>query len=244
MPFMNRRTHPALATAKTPVSPVNRLLGLPFFRSLESAALARLATGVSEFNARSGTVLYRRGDPCRGLYIVVFGQVKLALGTPQGSEKVVELVGPGGCFGGSAVFLDQPHVMSAETLADSQLVMIPKAAVLAELERTPGFTRNFIESISRRLQFLIGALEDCMLHSGAERVISYLLHRLPAGGADGEITVTLPAKKGIIASQLNLTHEHFSRILRDLATRGLIVVEGRNVRMPDVRQLHACLDGG
>jgi CRP-like cAMP-binding protein len=97
--------------------------------------------------------------------------------------------------------------------------------------------------LSHRLQHLIGALEDCMLRSGTERVIGYLLNRLPADAAKGGGTVTLPTKKGIIASQLNLTHEHFSRILRDLATGGLIAVEGRNVRLPDIGRLHARLNG-
>ena len=232
---------PAVATA--PCTPVDRLLGLPFFRGMEGEALARIAAGVSEVNAGSGTEIFRRGEPCRGLHIVDYGQVKLALATAHGSEKVVELVGPGGCLGESSVFLGRPHVYTAEALIDTRLVMVAKAAVLAELERTPEFTRNFIASMSKRMQHLMGALEDCMLRSGTERVIGYLLHQLPADAACGAITVALPAKKGIIASQLNLTHEHFSRILRDLATRGLIVVEGRNVRVPDIGQLHVSLNG-
>ena len=227
----------------TLVSPVDRVLGLPFFRGLDDGAMARLSSGVSEVNAGSGTVIFRRGEPCRGFYIVVSGQVKLALETPQGGEKVVELVGPGGCFGESALFLDRPHVLTAETLADTRLVTVAKATMLAELERTPEFARSVIASLSHRLQHMIAALEDCMLRSGTERVIGYLLNQLPADAADGEGMVTLRAKKGIIASQLNLTHEHFSRILRDLATGGLIEVDGRNVRLPAVGRLYARLNG-
>lgn len=224
-------------------TPANRLLGLPFFQGLDDAALARISAGVSEVSASSETVLYRRGEPCRGLYVVISGQVKLALETPHGGEKVVELVGPGGCFGESAIFLDRPHVLTAETLAETRLVFVARVTVLAELERTPGFARNIIASLSRRLQYLMGALEDCMLRSGTERVIGYLLNRLPPDTTVGVGMVTLPVKKGIIASQLNLTHEHFSRILRVLATGGLIEVEGRNVRLPDLNKLHARFNG-
>jgi CRP-like cAMP-binding protein len=241
---MKRNGFIAPVVAKAPVPPVQSLLGLPFFRGMEGTALTRLAEDINDVNARSGTVLFRRGEPCRGLYIVVSGQVKLSLATPHGSEKVVELVGPGGCFGGSSILLERAHVMTAETLADTRLLLIGKAAVLAELERTPGFTRNFVASLSERMHHLIGALEDCMLRSGTERVIGFLLHQLPAGAADGPLTLTLPAKKGIIASQLNLTHEHFSRILRDLVTQGLIGVEGRNVHVPDVHKLSSRLNGG
>lgn len=78
-----------------------------------------------------------------------------------------------------------------------------------------------------------------MLRSGSERVMGYLLNQVPPDTANGNAMVTLPTKKGIIASQLNLTHEHFSRILRELFTEGLIEVEGRNVRIASVPRLRA-----
>jgi CRP-like cAMP-binding protein len=188
-------------------------------------------------------LIFRRGDGCRGLYIVITGHVKLALQAAQGSEKIVELVGPGGTFGETAVFLDRPYLYTASTLADTRLAQVSKATVLAELERTPRFTRAMIGSLCHRLQYLMGALEDCMLRSGTERVMGYLLNRVPPNAVNGNAVVTLPTKKGIIASQLNLTHEHFSRILRELFTAGLIEVDGRNVHIASVSQLRARAGG-
>ena len=222
-----------------PKASIQLLSHLSFFESLDNAALQRIAAGVSEINARSGTLIFRRGESCRGLYIVIAGQVKLALQAAQGNEKVVELVGPGCTFGETAIFLDLPYVFTATTLADTRLAHISKATVLAELERTPKFTRAMIASLSHRMRHLIGALEDCMLRSGSERVMGYLLNQVPPDTANGNAMVTLPTKKGIIASQLNLTHEHFSRILRELFTEGLIEVEGRNVRIASVPRLRA-----
>ena len=226
-----------------PMPLADRLLGLPFFQSLDGAALTRLSAGVIEVNAPGRTVIYRRGEPSRGLYIVDYGQVKLALEAPQGGERVIELVGPGGRFDESAIFLDRSHALTATALTDTRLVMVAKAAVLAELEHTPEFTRNIIASLSQRQQFLIGSLEDCIMRSGTERVIGYLLNCLPDVATEGGGMVTLPARKGVIASQLNLTHEHFSRILRDLVTGGLIEVDGSKVRLPDVDKLHARFNG-
>ncbi|MBS1176833.1 MAG: Crp/Fnr family transcriptional regulator [Proteobacteria bacterium] len=53
------------------------------------------------------------------------------------------------------------------------------------------------------------------------------------------IAVTLPAAKGEIASQLNLTPEHFSRILHELADAGLLHIEGRKIVVPDRHRLQA-----
>jgi CRP-like cAMP-binding protein len=49
--------------------------------------------------------------------------------------------------------------------------------------------------------------------------------------------VTLPTSKAIVASRLNLTPEHFSRILHDLTEAGLIAVDGRDVKISDVTRL-------
>jgi CRP-like cAMP-binding protein len=41
------------------------------------------------------------------------------------------------------------------------------------------------------------------------------------------------------ASRLNLTQEHFSRILREIQAAGLIEVVGREIRIIDAGRLHA-----
>ncbi|MET0917261.1 MAG: helix-turn-helix domain-containing protein, partial [Burkholderiales bacterium] len=57
--------------------------------------------------------------------------------------------------------------------------------------------------------------------------------------AGSSVTVTLGVSKGILASRLNLTPEHFSRILHDLSVTSLISVDGRQVRIPDIEKLRA-----
>ena len=49
--------------------------------------------------------------------------------------------------------------------------------------------------------------------------------------------MTLPTSKAVVASRLNLTPEHFSRILHELAGAGLVSVEGREVVIQDVARL-------
>jgi len=237
MNAMDRDRSTSLAVTNDAASLDDRLLELPLFEGLGAANTTRIATAVDEVNARSRTVIFKRGDACRGLYIVVAGLVKLALDAPQGGEQVVELVGPGGIFGETPMFLDGVHVLTAETLADTRLVCVAKKMVMAELERTPEFTRGIITTLSRRLQHVIAVLEDCTLRSGTQRVIGFLLSRLPAGAIKGQAKITLPAKKNIIASQLNLTQEHFSRILRVLATEAMIEVDGSTVHIRDMDRL-------
>jgi CRP-like cAMP-binding protein len=216
-----------------------RLTRLPLFRELDPWVLARICGELGEIDARRGTVIFRRGEAGRGWYLLQQGEVKLVLPSSQGGERIVEVVEPGGSFGASSALLDRPHRLSAVAMTDARLSVIPRASLLSELARTPALARSLVESLSHRLQHLVGALENCMTRSGTERVIDYLLGLTAADVADGAAAVVLGAKKGTIASQLNLTQEHFSRILRSLATQGLIDVKGRSIRIRDVGRLRA-----
>lgn len=224
---------------KHPIHVSEFLRSLPLFRALDDCALARLAAGIVAVDAPKGTVLLRRGDPCHGFHVVVFGQIKVSLQTPKGDEKVVELVGRGHSFGESAMFLDRPYRINAEALADSKVLHLPKAMVTAEIDRNAMFARSLIDGLSVRLHHLIGYIEGYTLRSGTQRVIGYLLNELPERVQADPPAVTFPAQKGVIASQLNLTQEHFSRILHDLIAGGMIEVHGRVVRILDAGELRS-----
>lgn len=217
--------------------PVRDFVGsLPLFEGLDSGAVTRLTSQISALDVPKGSVFVRRGDACLGLHVVVYGHIKLSLQAPKGDEKVVELLERGQSFGEAPMFLNEPYRFTAECLVDSKLLHLPKQAVLAELECDPAFARRIIASLSQRLGRLINDLEGCTLRSGTQRVISYLLSQLDEGAANGS-PIRFPARKSVIASHLNLTHEHFSRILHELVAGGLIEVRGPVVRILDAVQL-------
>jgi CRP/FNR family transcriptional regulator, dissimilatory nitrate respiration regulator len=212
------------------------LLQLPGFEYLGSSTLARIASGTSEVDAPRGTLLFKRGDPSNDCLIVLFGQVKLSLVSTDGNEKVVEVAESGSHIGEAEMFLCKPRRMTAEAISDSKLLRITRETVLGELHRDPGFSEFMIQALSSRLYQLVVDLESHTLLSGSRRVIDYLLGR-GLQTCNGTRSIMLYTKKGIIASQLNLTHEHFSRILHQLIAADLITVDGREVRILDERRL-------
>ena len=210
---------------------------LPLFRELDPEEIDRLALGTREIYATRGEILFHKGDPCGGFHVVVYGQVKLAFSSPHGAEKVVDIIGQGQSFGEALMFMDRPYIVYAQALADSMLVQVSKDTVFAELDRDPKFARKIIAGLSSRLHVLLRDLEGYCLSSGAQRVIGYLLRDEEAAVEGPSLTVTLPVSKGVLASRLNLTPEHFSRILHELSEAGLISVEGRNVHILDIEKL-------
>ena len=208
------------------------LRNLPLFRELDVGDLEAIGIATEERRVAAGTVLYRRGDFCDGFYVIVIGRVKLALLAPAGAEKVVQIVGPGQSFGEAVMFLGKPHMLHAEALVDSLLLFIRISAILEAIRRSPELARRLLDDMSQRVYGLVADIESYSLKSATARVTSYLLATLP-DGAQEPADVFLEASKSVLASRLNVTREHFSRILRELSQAGLIHVMGRSIRILD-----------
>jgi CRP-like cAMP-binding protein len=163
------------------------------------------------------------------MYVVVYGEIKLMTTTPARGSRLTGIVGPGQSFGEPVMFLERPTVVDAQAASDALLLHLPKAAVFDEIERNPKFARRMIAGLSQRVESLVRELDRQAL-GGSERFVAYLLRHCRDHTAP--FVLTLPAAKSEIASQLNLTPEHFSRILHELQQAGLLQVDGRKITVP------------
>jgi len=159
------------------------------------------------------------------------------LTSPQGIEKVVELIGPGQSFGEAVMFMDKPFPVFSQALTDTLVLYIGKQVIVGGIDNDPIFGRKMLAGLSIRLHRLIQTVESISLRSPAQRVIDYLLQELDEIKEGLDIHVSLTANKNVIASNLNITPETFSRILRNLSDAGLISVEGKDVCIRDVAKL-------
>lgn len=220
----------------------------PLFSALSDAQLAALVAATHEVRADKGKLLFQRGTPCEGMYLVVFGVVKLAVSGVQGVEKIVELVRVGESFGEAVMFLNRPFPIMAQTLEDSLPLYVEAAAIDNLLAQDPKFARRLLAGLSVRLHALVRDVESYSTQNAAQRVIGYLLQSVSTehGESEGDIathatTVSLPVNKNLIASRLNLTPETLSRVLHHFVADGLIEVNGREIVIHDTRRLAAHL---
>ena len=212
---------------------------LPLFQELAPAQLAVLEPACRERRLSKGAMLFQKGDPAKGFFVLVFGQIKLAFPSAQGNEKVVQIVGPRQSFGEAVMFLDLPCPVFAEALVDSLLLHIGSGPVFELLETDPLFARRMLAGLSMRLHSLVQDVETYSLRSSAQRVVGYLLQHCPQNDAEceGSFDISLPTSKQVIASRLNLTPETLSRIYHDLAANGLIAVSGKQITINNAKRL-------
>ncbi len=212
---------------------------IPLFSSLSDAERTTLSAGCQLKRLSRGDMVLRTGELCDAFYVVILGQVKLYVATPNGQEKVIEIVSPGRSFAEAMMFLEIPAILNAQSLTDTLLLCVSKKTVFSEISQDPRFALRMLAGISKRLHGLVQDVEGYALHSGMQRLIGYLLRDVEDVDArsPGVITVSLPVSKATIASRLSLTPEYFSRVLHELEEEGLIGIEKREIRILDVQRL-------
>ncbi|WP_028996688.1 Crp/Fnr family transcriptional regulator [Azohydromonas australica] len=210
---------------------------LPLFQSRCPAELDELAQACQVRRYTRGEAVFRSGDSCDALHVVVTGQVKLHAISTAGQEKVIELVGPGCGFGESLVFGGRPSSFNATALADTLVLSLPKDALLAEVSRDPTFALRMLTDLSHRVQNLMDDVEAYSLHSGTQRVVNYLLRGRSRDSVRAAGTVSLPVSKATIASRLSITPEYFSRVLGELEAGQMIQVDKRHIHILDAQRL-------
>jgi CRP-like cAMP-binding protein len=215
--------------------PVTELLAnVALFQRLGPTSRARIAARARKLRLRRGEVLFRRGDDPAGFFVVVFGEMAL-LGHGARGVRLSGVVGQGRSFGEPVMFLGKPYIVDARAQTDALLVFVPKEVVFSEIDGSPAFAHRMIAGLAARIETLVREIDSLSSGTAQQRLVAYLLRAV--GAREGPAVAALPTSKAAVASQLGLTAEHFSRLLRDLARRELLRVEGRRIVIADVRAL-------
>lgn len=115
----------------------------------ELSALRRVAR---EQTFAAGQEVFKEGDNGDGVYVVRDGLVEISGLVDQNVRLVFHEVGPGDVFGEMAVIENKPRSACAMAKADARVYFIPRAEMLALVERSPALALALTREISHRLR--------------------------------------------------------------------------------------------
>jgi CRP-like cAMP-binding protein len=104
----------------------SRLKGLAVFQDVGDEDLARLEECLEEKRLGPNEVVFRRDDPCDGLYIVAQGGVVIRSEVPGEPVERIRDVAPGELFGEMEEMESGCRLFSARALSDTVLQRIPQ----------------------------------------------------------------------------------------------------------------------
>jgi CRP-like cAMP-binding protein len=208
------------------------------FADMADDHLKTLLSTAHEIALKTGDNLFRQGEPAGRLYYLRAGMVKLFRLSPEGDEKIIEIMRPGQTFAEAVMFMGTRgrYPVNAAAVSDARVLAFEQQTFLKLLHDSSEACFGLLASMSRRLHMLVNEIESLTLQNATYRLVAFLLEQLPRGDQP-QTDIQLPTPKGVIAARLAIQPETLSRILAKLRQRGLIDVQGNHILVRNVQAL-------
>ena len=204
------------------------------FTKLTDVQLERVYSHSKIIRLDEGEQLFAQGDVVAYFYLVLSGKIKLFRISPDGQEKIIEIVPQGGTFAEAMMFMDQPHYpVCSAALSPTHVIGIDAKKFKAMLWDSVDTCLLLMGEMSFRLRKLVHEIDTLTLHSGTCRVASYLLEKAPQEQASFDLDVP----KSVIAARLSVKPETFSRIIKNLREKNIISIYGNRITIHDLEAL-------
>lgn len=248
MPDLATLASPPAAAARAPArsrpsagaTPWATLLtALPRLAAADMQALDALC-GLRD--VASGDWVFTHRTPARALLLLLDGSV--SLGHRSGAAMAPEslLRGPAWLDASSCWLGGHTHALDARAMSAVCVGEIERPALQALLLRRPMLAPGFLAVLAEQIERLSLQAHELM-HMDANARLAAWLHRRLAPSPDGDGLLRLVERKRDIASQLGMSPETLSRQMRQLVGRGLIEVDGYQIRVLDVQALQRLAQG-
>ena len=214
------------------------------FSGLDDESFGKILSRTRSVLLEENDTLFEQQQPAKEIFLLRSGQIKLALISPEGHEKVIDLISPGGSFAEAVLFAGKPvYPVTATALLRSQVWGIDGATYTEILRQSTDACFAIMALISRRLHWQIAEIDRLTLHNATFRVVAYLLDHVSGSDlASAEIRLDTP--KHVIASRLSITPETLSRTFARLSRDGFIEITDNSIRIPDTGELRAFVRTG
>ncbi|UDL05121.1 Crp/Fnr family transcriptional regulator [Marinobacter sp. CA1] len=192
------------------------------WQGLPEAIQARIRDGSQVVDIAAGEVLFRAGDGCRGLPLVVTGTVRVQMTGASGHSIVLYRVEAGDVCTLSIGCLMTGAGYRAEAVTESPVTVQLLPVVLFEqlMAQSPEFRQVVMAAYGRRLDDLMLLVEEVAFRRMDERLAEWLAGHRPRG----EIRITHQQ----LAVELGTAREVVSRLLKELEHQGQLQL-GRGV---------------
>jgi len=186
-----------------------------------------------------GSVVWAPGDPCRSVYGLESGRIKIVQAGPEGRRLILELIGPGEPFGEAAVLGAEWRENAAEVLEAAAVWMIPRRSALEWLRTRPEGWRELATLIEERRRRLEGRLERVLFGDVEQRLVRLLLElaQLYGEGSPAGVNLGVELSQRELAQLVGSTRETVSAALNRLRRRGWVEIRRKRLRISSLEEL-------
>jgi len=188
---------------------------------LDSAGVARKVT---EFKKKE--TIFSQGDPCRNVFYIQRGGVRLSVVNESGKEAVVAVLGPGDFFGEGCLAGQPIRIGTATSIAPTSALIIEKSEMVRVLHTEHEFSDRFISFMLERNIRIEEDLVDQLFNSSEKRLARTLL-LLARYGKEDKLQRVLPkVSQEMLAEMVGTTRSRVNFFMNKFRKLGFIKYNG------------------
>ena len=215
------------------------------FRDLDKSVLHVLAARAEERILNRNEILFLAGDEAAGLFVIATGSVRAVRTGQDGREQIIHVERAGSTIAEVPVFDGgkYPSTVAAE-LDETKVYFLDKKTVRALCLEHPELALAATRLLAARLRHCAELVESLSLREVGQRLAILLL-------AEAE-TVSIPPANEVrikqklthnqLAARIGTVREVITRVFNRLQIQGLIIVDGKEIFIPDIAALSVYAD--
>ncbi|MDO9153248.1 MAG: Crp/Fnr family transcriptional regulator [Paludibacter sp.] len=187
---------------------------------------------------KKNKIIFRQGDLCDALYILISGSVKTEMITENGNLLGIEIIKAPRPLAPAFLFSDNNRFpVDVTTLEKAEVMRIPKDEVLRVMTLQPDFMLQFITHNANRTQFLTNRLQLLSIKTIKGKIAHFLLEQVSEHGN----TFTINRNQTELADFFGVARPSLARSLSEMIAEGIIEVNKKQYKVPDNKKLRDLL---
>ena len=209
---------------------------VPLFNELSDEEISVIAQSVVRRHLEARTILFAEGDPCRELFIVESGAVKLLKTAPNGRQQLLRIERAGSALAEAPVFDSGEYSTTAESMSETSVLSVDANQFRQLCAQYSDVAMKVIRVLVHRLRHLEGLIESLSFSTVRSRLAAHLIQLVVEGGhgTARSAEIAVPENNEQLAVRLGTVRELVSRNLGQLHGEGLIVMSRKRIVIPDM----------
>ena len=209
------------------------------FRDLDDVILRVLAGHAVEKSLERNEILFLAGDEAKGLYVIAAGAVRAFRTGADGREQVIHVERAITTIAEVPVFDNGTYPSTVSAEEPTLVYFLDKKEVFGLSLNHPEIALAATRLLARRLRKCAELVESLSLREVGQRLARLLLEEAEARGVIAANGVRFKQKltHNQLAARTGTVREVITRVLYRLQNQGLIIVEGKDVIIPNLELL-------
>lgn len=208
------------------------------FKTLNTIEKKLMSDHHLTYSYKKGEIIFKEGDKPNGLISLLEGKVKIYKEGVGGREQIIRMAKPAGFIGYRALFAEENYAASALAIEDCVVCVIEKNILFQIVRDNSSIAILIMKLMASELGFSNNrTLSLTQKHIRGRLAESLLFLKETYGLEEDNSTIKIFLSREDIASLSNMTTSNAIRTLSAFAGEKLILLEGRKIKILDIKKL-------